>query len=154
MTDFVDPSLAEEKANKVYSLKQIGTAAFLGGPIAGLWLIADNFKLLGERGKASRAWLTAWLGSTALIIGCFFLPENFPSAAIAAPIAFSLHRYAKDTQGKKIDEAMAAGAVKQSNWRVAALAIASLVALLVMAFAFAFAKELVYPSPDIPGTTG
>jgi len=159
MSDFIDPSLATDPAQatnkkpQYFSVNQILAAAFLGGPIAGLWLLAANFKLFGENENAFRTWLTAWLGSVALIIACLFLPDNFPSAAIALPITLGIHRYARQAQAKKVEDAAAAGTPKSSNWRVAGICVVSLIAFVGIAVLIGFAQGYFFPE-TVPADAG
>jgi hypothetical protein len=71
----------------LYSPRQIYTAAFLGGPLAGTWLISRNFHMLSESSDCRKS---LYVG-VAVIVGLFLLilvlPKNMPQVVI--PIAYS-----------------------------------------------------------------
>ncbi len=70
-----DIGLEEVPVVKVYNPSTISAATFFGGPLVGSYLIAENFKALGSRRKATITWFVAIL----LIIFIIAIPQLFPS---------------------------------------------------------------------------
>lgn len=58
----------EARAPYLYSPWQVTGAALLGGPPAGLWLIAGNFSRLGEAEKAKLLRYMTALSAVALLL--------------------------------------------------------------------------------------
>jgi len=114
----------EEKLNpseitgKLFSVGQITLATFIGMPVAGCLLLAQNYKCLG---KITAAWQTLALG-VALTIILFFigfwLPENFPNAVLPMIYTIAMRQLLKYLQGDAIAAYEAQG--KKGSWVVTA----------------------------------
>ncbi len=79
---------SSEVAGRLFSVGQITLATFLGMPIAGCLLLAQNYRELGKGGVAWQS-LAAGVASTILLLLiAFFLPENFPNMAL--PVAYCI----------------------------------------------------------------
>jgi len=115
----------------MYSPGQIGAAALIGSPLPACWMLAQNYTLLGKRGQARRALAFGLLGTIALLGIACILPERFPKAAIPFAYTFALRELARQLQGADLKAHLAAGGARQSNWRVAGVAVAGLVLVLV-----------------------
>ena len=136
----------DDRPTAYYSVGQIGAASLLGGVIAGLWLLASNYRLFGEDGKAGRTWLTAWGGTIVMMIIVFLLPKNSMPVAMPAIIGACIHGYAKREQGAQIDAAKAKGIPQKSNWVVLAITVAGIAAVLVTAFIAVFIFNMLAPA--------
>ena len=88
--------------SKVYTENAIRVATFLGGPLIAGYLIADNYKQLGEERHVQTTWLVTVLGTLAIFVAAWFLPKDFPPYII--PIAYSVGTYylVQNLQGKKL----------------------------------------------------
>lgn len=88
MEDIIDDN---KPTGKVYTEKLIRGATFFGGPIVASYLLAENFKVLGEPDKVSKTWLIGII-STVVVFGFAFLLEfnnvNIPGPVI--PIIYTL----------------------------------------------------------------
>jgi hypothetical protein len=72
--------------NKIYKDKAVSIGTFIGGPLVGGYLFAENFKAIGQSDKVTKTWGITIL-VTILIFGMVFLiPDtvNFPSVIIPA----------------------------------------------------------------------
>ncbi|MFD3000387.1 hypothetical protein ACFS7Z_08460 [Pontibacter toksunensis] len=85
---------------KVYTTNSIWYATFLGGPLTAGYLIAENFKTLGQRNKVLATWVITILAT--III--FKLSEYVTSHRYALPLfcAGVAWLIAMNVQGKKI----------------------------------------------------
>jgi hypothetical protein len=75
----------------LYSPRQIYTAAFLSGPLAGAWFLSRNFHLLLRNSDCRRTLIIGVVVTVALFPLLLFLPKNVPNIVI--PIAYSYPFY-------------------------------------------------------------
>jgi Na+/H+-dicarboxylate symporter len=76
--------LSETLPNKVYKEGAIHIAAFLGGPLVAGYLIAANFKQLGEEEKVQKTWLRTIIGFITYMAVAFLVPESVPGIVFTA----------------------------------------------------------------------
>lgn len=69
---------------KYYTDKQVGFAAFLGGPMAGCHYLARNYAFLGQPDKASTVRWRGFLSTIVLAGIVIYLPENTPDIILPA----------------------------------------------------------------------
>jgi hypothetical protein len=74
---------------KLYRDRPIYIATFLGGPLVAGYLIAENYRKLGERSKVWKTWLFTGL-ATILIFGYVFFIQSPDSPNYLVPIVYSL----------------------------------------------------------------
>ena len=120
--------------SKVYTENAIRVATFLGGPLIAGYLIADNYKQLGEERHVQTTWLVTVLATLAIFVAAWFLPKDFPPYII--PIAYSVGTYylVQNLQGKKIKEHLTSGGQTWSMGRAVAVGLTGLVILLAIVF--------------------
>jgi hypothetical protein len=119
---------------KLYNDRAIFIGTFLGGPLAAGYLLAENYRHLGERSNARKTWLFTILGFL-LIFGIAFLtPASGNSMGYLLPILYSyIASYlAKRLQGDLVKLHLQKMGVLYSNWR------AVVVALIALAITIAF----------------
>ncbi len=131
--------IEEEKINppettgKPFSVGQITLATFIGMPVAGCLLLAQNYKNLG---KFRIAWQTLVLGVVSTIILFFIafcLPENFPNAVLPMVYTVVMRQLVKYLQGNEIAFHEAQG--KKGSWAVAiGIAIGCLILIMALVF--------------------
>lgn len=109
----------------MYSAGQVWLATFLGGPVGGGWLMALNYKRLGEPGKARMTVALSVLAMAALIAIGFVTPDRSMSWLAIVPIIV-MRALAKSLQGAAYDRHVAAGGSRGSSWRAAGIGVASL----------------------------
>lgn len=118
---------------KVYSLTQIYLATLFAGPLSGGYLIAQNFKTLGQPNTAGATIVLA-IGVTILVVASAFIPalDAIPSVVFVAAYTFGLCRWAQAKQDDKIDEFTAAGGEIYTNGRVVLVSLIGLVLCIVL----------------------
>jgi hypothetical protein len=131
--DRLPDSLGLERT-KLYSPNQVAASAFFGGPIAAIYVLWRNFRTVGNDNAARQ---TVWIGAGLFILLLAvlpFLPESFPNSALPAGYTVAAFTIARTYQMSK--EAISASEhhAFQSNWKVAGLALAFLVATGVIIF--------------------
>jgi hypothetical protein len=117
--ELVEPRLG---AAKLYSPRQVAGAAFLGSPLAGCWLLAQNYAVLGI--ERARKPLLVWgvLGSLAILGVSLALPERFLSVVLPVGYTIAFLQIARALQGPEFEEHVRAGGQKHV-WRVVGIGI-------------------------------
>jgi len=67
---------AVKSMNKIYTDREIYVGTFLGGPLVAGYLIAENFKVFNEIGKAKKTWIYSIMGTILLIVGVSIIPDD------------------------------------------------------------------------------
>ncbi len=122
-----------ETTGNLFTDLQISVATFVGMPIAGCLLLAQNYRNLG---RASSGWKTLILGlvsTIVLFIVAFSLPERFLNFVLPMAYTIGMRQLVKYLQGDIIASQEAQG--KKGSWAVTVgISIGCLV--LIMAFIF------------------
>ena len=102
----------------IYSPRQVSAGSFLGGPIALVYFLRNNFQRLGNNAAAAQTLLWGILFNIAILASIPFLPKHFPHYVI--PLAYSLaaQGIAGAKQMKKESIAASLQFCFHSNWRV------------------------------------
>jgi hypothetical protein len=126
---------------KLYSGGQMGLATFLGGPLAGCWLLARNFKRL-QRPRAARlaiglgvVWMAA-LFAMALMVAFFGRLFGLFSIGLMIMLAYK-------TQGDAFLSHTRRGGRRSSWWAAIGIGLASLALVVVIVAAGAVAYAVV-----------
>jgi H+/Cl- antiporter ClcA len=76
MEQIVHTPIQQIPTKKIYGIKSIWFASFLGGPLTAAYLFAENFKTFNEQEKVKKTWLYGIIALIILIILGFILPEK------------------------------------------------------------------------------
>jgi hypothetical protein len=118
---------------KLFDSNSVGLATFVGGPVAGSFLMALNYRRLGLKGKATSALIIgAIVTALAILIG-WNLPSsvNFP---LALALLFATQRIARFLQGPAIQQHAQQGGSLASRWTAFASGLSFMAVLLTVAF--------------------
>jgi len=123
-----DIQLEEVPEGKVYSTLSIRIATFFGGIAVGAFMLAENFKVLGERRKATVTWVVAIL-IFILLVSATFIPflDRIPPLAYPLIYAIVAGLAARHYQGNLINEHIEKGGDVYSAGRVVVVALIGLV---------------------------
>jgi hypothetical protein len=126
------------RISKLYTPLQIRLGSFLGGPIAAVHFLRENFRVLGKVAEAR----TALVWGVAFIVGLMvllpFLPDHFPNYVVPLLYSFAAGSVAEKWQLPK-QSIIASGIYGvQSNWRVFGFALLAMIAFLVILLAELF----------------
>lgn len=90
-------------SGKLYKERAVLIGTFIGGPLVGGYLIAQNFYALNEPAKAGKTWV-ATAGVFLLLVAMSLLPPFDDVPAFVYSLAFCLgaHAVAKNFQGGRI----------------------------------------------------
>lgn len=129
---------------KLHSQRAIFVSTFLAGPLAGTFLISENFKSLGESNKAGGTLVVGTILTLALFLGIFLLPENIYVPNFLFPIIFAAiaNFVSSKFQGKRLAEHAAAGGSYYSGWRAFGFSMLSLVITVAVALLMILAYDL------------
>ena len=119
----------ERPTNKLFTENAIRIGTFLGGPLVAGYLIAENFRQLGETKKIQTTWLIAIAATVIVFVIAWFLPKKTPPYII--PIAYTVGAYelAKKLLGEKIKAHIAAGG---QTWPLGRAVVAGVIGLVII----------------------
>ena len=131
----------------LYSRTQIGVTTFLCGPVAGGWMLFQNWRRVREPGKAWAAFLaTIVITGTLFAIG-FAIPNipalPLPILGLAAVLGLA------SQQRRALDLHLQHGGRTASGWRAAGVGALSLVIVLVLLFGGAIGYLFATQAPQI-----
>jgi hypothetical protein len=134
---------------KFYSQKAIGIATFIGGPLAGGYLIRENYLSLDKPGEGKKS-LIIGLTSTVLLFTCIFMiPESIidkvPNQILPAIYTGIIYLIVEKIHGTILNQHKENGNEFYSGWNAAGIGFISLIILFIGIFGYA------YLSPDREG---
>jgi uncharacterized membrane protein YiaA len=125
----------------LYTLNQILWTTLLGGPFAGVFMIADNFNTLGEPSKKRQVLITGFVLCLAVVLIGIYIGNHSPNSSgvvYAGILAGAISLVAKSMQETKINEYFKNGGVKKTNWSCLRLAIIFLICTLTLGYGLAY----------------
>jgi hypothetical protein len=124
-------------ADSLFTPVQVRLGSFLGGPIAAIYFVRQNFTVLGKHAEARNTLLWGAAFVVGLMILLLFLPKRFPNYLI--PITYSWFASFVVDKWQLTKQAMRESGKYQvqSNWRVTGWSL-----LLFLAFAAMLAIEI------------
>lgn len=107
------------QTRKIYTMGSIWSGTFLGGPLTAGYLIAENFKTLGQNEKVKLTWLIAIIATLAIIGGIFLIPNADKIPRQIIPLMYTAIAYyiVNETQSDKIKEYISKTGKAFSVWR-------------------------------------
>lgn len=119
---------------KLHKTNSIAAGAFFGGPIAGALLMAENFKMLGQKKQARTTLILGISAVLALSIAVVLIPgmEKTPNYVIPLISAFIFQFLVKRFQKEEIEAHIEHGGQTFSFWRTAGIILISIIIALVM----------------------
>lgn len=134
-----EPIFSPTISKKLYNERAVLIAAFLGGPLAAGFLVAQNFKAIDEPQKATRTWLIA-TGVLILLIITSYIPflDKVPPILYSAAICTTAHFLTKKYQGSQIQYHQESGGQLYSTWRAVAIGLISLAIIVIAVLVFLY----------------
>jgi hypothetical protein len=127
---------------KVFSPTQAAAGAFLGGPMAAVYFIKQNFGALENTDLVKKTYILGTVIVALLVLVLPFLPESFPNMAIPIATIISTRLLVENLQFKKEDISNNENLDFHSNWRVFFIGLISLVIFMVIAISFMMILEV------------
>ncbi|RXJ88086.1 hypothetical protein [Arcobacter sp. CECT 8985] len=128
--------------NKVYSPMQGALGGFLGGPLASLYFIKQNYSALNNDEGMSKTLLLGGVVIFVLLVVLPFLPEKFPNMAIPIATIITTRLIIEKYQFSKEDILSNEELSFQSNWKVFWVSLLSLVILIMLFLSIMFLLDL------------
>ncbi|MES2285235.1 MAG: hypothetical protein V4547_06060 [Bacteroidota bacterium] len=128
---------------KIYKDKAIWVGAFLGGPLAAGYIIAENFKVFNERDKAKKTWIYTVIATVLIFGGIFLIPDTVKIPNQIIPLVYTgiAHYLIQHFQGKNISAHINAGGQLYSWWRTMGVGLVGLLIIIVPIFSFAYLSD-------------
>lgn len=118
-----DSLFAPTVTNRVHKEAAIQIGAFLGGPLVAGYLIAHNFRQLGEPEKVRKTWLWAIVFFIVLVVLAVTVPQSVPPIVFAAVNAGVAHLFVQRYQSTRIKAHLEAGGPVYKTWRAALIGL-------------------------------
>jgi hypothetical protein len=138
-----EPSIPITQTPKIYNERAIWAGTFIGGPLAGGYLIAENFKAFNKKTEARNTWIFAILANIVIFGGVFLIPnaEKIPRQII--PIIYTAIAYAlvKHYQGSEINAHVSESGPVFSWWRTLGISIVGLLITIIPIFGIAYLSD-------------
>ncbi|MEK7545102.1 MAG: hypothetical protein AAB551_03145 [Patescibacteria group bacterium] len=133
---------------KLYTIGWISFASYLGGPLAGCYMLSKNFENFGKINEAEET-LRIGTITTLLLFGLLaFIPESImvhiPKHLIPVMYTIAIYAFTKKHQEKDIQTHLKNGGTKHSGWDAFWVSLVSFVASLAYALVLMFVLEKVF----------
>ena len=96
--------------HKFYTPIQVGIGAFIGGPLAGCWLISANYRSMGDDRRGSRFLYLGIVSTALMMLMLGFMPEgetldrlSFSCAVITVMFCFGYAKHIQAVTIKNLD---------------------------------------------------
>jgi hypothetical protein len=141
--------LHSESDKPIYNKIHIQLATFFGGPLAIIYILAENFKQLGQPQKVKRTWFIGIISLLLVITLGSFIPDTWKIPTLVFPLIFLSVGAAimHSVQGNEIKFHTDNGGPVYSLWRAVGVGT---VCLLVM-LTFLFIVVIIMNKGTIPG---
>jgi hypothetical protein len=124
---------------KIYTLRSIQVATFLGGPIIAGYLISENYRAFNEDKKSKMAILIGVFATILLFGIIFMLPDTKKVPTYIIPLAYSWGTYilVQQLMGAQMKAHFAAAGEAYTIWRALLASLIGLAVTLAGVFAMA-----------------
>ena len=128
-----EPLFSPSFDRKLYTERAILIGTFIGGPLAGGYLLAQNFSTLDKKADAGRTWLIVTV-LMLLTMSTAFVPalDSIPAFVYSFVFCLAAHSAARKLQGSQIHFHQENGGSMHNTWK--AVLVGVVFFLLMMAF--------------------
>ncbi len=125
---------APTMSSKLYKEIAIYTGTLIGGPLVTGYLMAENFRNLGEENKAKKTWIISVVTTIILFGSIFVLPDSVTIPSTIIPLIYVLIAYyfVHKFQSAKIKQHIDNGGLSYSVWRAALIGFIGLFLILTV----------------------
>lgn len=133
----------EINKGKIYTDKSVLIGTFLGGPLAGGYLIAENFKTLNQNDKVKKVWIITIITLLVIALLALIFPESkyIPKSIIPAMYSSLAYSVVKSLQEKDINEFIDNGGLVFQWWRSFLIGLIGLFVTLIPLLIFILSTE-------------
>ncbi len=128
----------DDKRKRFYKISGIGLGTFFGSIVVGGYLLAQNYKQLGQHAEAKKSLIYSVLGLVAIFAVGWFVDMyvTIPDIVYSIAQVVIIIQIAKAHQGKALARHLASNGRFYSNWRafgISLIFMAVLIAIIVAA---------------------
>jgi hypothetical protein len=119
--------------NQIYKKGHLQLAAFFGGPLTTVYILAENYKQLGHPEKIKKTWIIGVCLCILFLIAVFLLSTTSATPNIIVPLICILVGTAimQTWQGADIKQHVDSGGAVYSMWRALLIGIIGLVITMI-----------------------
>lgn len=136
---------ADQKA-RLYTINQGVFATFLGGPLGGAILLAQNYRQFESPQSARRAIAIGILATFALVPLSMTLTERMPNFVVPLFYTIAFRLIAERLQGTELKSRIEAGAGRQSWWRTLGITVLALLCTALVVLGGVVGITTLFPS--------
>lgn len=138
----------EDLKRRIYSVHSISIGTFLGGPLVTSYLVAENFKTLGQKDKVAITWTIALVATGVIFGGLFLLPfaDKIPNQLIPLVNAGIAYFIAEKAQGTQIKTYLSEAGKEFSKWRAFGISLVGAVITMLPILAYVLLMDTGLPS--------
>jgi ABC-type Fe3+ transport system permease subunit len=120
--------------NQIYKKGHLQLAAFFGGPLTIVYIIAENYKQLGHPEKIKKTWIIGICLCIVFLVAVFLLSTTSKTPNIIVPLICILVGTAimQTWQGAEIKQHIDSGGLIYSMWRALLIGIIGLVITMIL----------------------
>jgi len=125
---------SQNPTEKIYKDREIWVATLLGGTLAAGYMVAQNFRALGETDKVRKTWIVTIAATAFILFASFFAPylDRLPHFLFPLVCAGIIVVLAQMYQGEQIRRHIRAGGRIQSWWKTLGVSFAGLAVTLIL----------------------
>lgn len=129
--------------HKIYKDRAVWLGAFLGGPLAAGYIIAENFKAFNQPDKAKKTWIYTIIATIIIFGGIFSMPDSVRIPNQIIPLIYTGIAYylVQHFQGANITAHINAGGQFHSWWRTLSVGLVGLAIILIAVFSIVFLTD-------------
>ena len=122
--DFLDPDIQKP----IFKKGHLQLATFFGGPLAIVYILAENYKQMGHPKKIKKIWIVGVLLCLLFFSSIFLIPASYRQQNIILPLIciFIGTAIMQSWQGTDISNHVNSGGAIYSMWRALLIGIISL----------------------------
>jgi len=134
----------KNKTANVWTPTQIGFATFLSGPLGGCYLLARNYKAIGEDLYAKRSLIVGAIATVGLFLAYLLIDISQGFFRFFIPLAYTMFilEFAKKFQGEQLKELRNAGVQRNSHAWLVLISILFVFLDFLVAFGLGFVLSI------------
>lgn len=129
--------------HKIYKDRAVWLGAFLGGPLAAGYIIAENFKAFNQPDKAKKTWIYTIVATIVIFGGIFSIPDSVKIPNQIIPLIYTGIAYylVQHFQGANITAHINSGGQLHSWWRTLSVGLVGLAIIIIAVFSIVFLTD-------------
>lgn len=144
----VDGGKKERLPRKFYTVPQVLFGVFLGGPLAGFFMMRRNYATMGDEDRASALGFWGILSMFPFLFAILLLPKEVPGAVVQGIMLVGFTGYIHNAQRDRIHAMESSGTVQRfTHWRMVGMALLS--AVITLAIGVVLITVIEMAAPDL-----